>query len=172
MLRYTEINIKIHLLQTVKSPKTIDGIYSVTLPVTITVTVHCTQSLKSNLKPCIFGHVQFITAVCLCNPQVELIKLVQFQETDCSVPLCCNDVVSIECAEMSFRFCWWCRNLQNSLLCRSIKWRHMLWMVMGQHTVNHKPCDPSKIVTYLTHWPVACSGLHFNEVQIAHKFTR
>jgi len=35
MLRYTEINIKIHLLQIVKSLKTIDEIYSVTLPVTI-----------------------------------------------------------------------------------------------------------------------------------------
>ena len=29
---------------------------------------------------------------------------------------------------------------------------------MGQHTVTHDPCDPSKIVTHLTHWPVACSA--------------
>ena len=25
---------------------------------------------------------------------------------------------------------------------------------MGQHTVTHDPCDPSEIVTYLTHWPM------------------
>jgi len=24
---------------------------------------------------------------------------------------------------------------------------------MGQRTVTHDPCDPSKIVTHLTHWP-------------------
>jgi len=33
---------------------------------------------------------------------------------------------------------------------------------MGLHTVDHDPCDPSKIVTHLTHWPmthwpIACS---------------
>jgi len=47
MLTYIEINIKIHLFQVVKSPKTIDGIYSVTLPVIITVTLHTVTQLKS-----------------------------------------------------------------------------------------------------------------------------
>jgi len=146
---------KIHLLQIVKSPKTIDGIYSVTLPVTITVTLHTVTQIQSHAHLHMYSlFQQFVFVTLKYNWWGSY--TVQFQEICCSA-----DVASIVCYVELFIVEIYIIRIHKIRLCvcglsasvfRSIKWRHMLWMVMGHGSTYCGSC-----MTHVTHpksWPI------------------